>query len=65
MGESSPETEAIQHGIRSTYVNLKCRCATCKKANCDYMRPYMNEWKHKRSPRGFPQKRNRKGNDDG
>jgi len=36
------------HGIRSTYVNLKCRCVECTRANREYMRPYMREWKQRR-----------------
>jgi hypothetical protein len=36
--ESSPATDGPvgRHGLRSTYVNTRCRCDECKKANRDY-----------------------------
>jgi len=48
-----------EHGLRSSYVNLGCRCALCKRANTEYMRPYMQDWKQG-IKRGFPQKAHRK-----
>jgi hypothetical protein len=29
-----------KHGTRSKYVNEKCRCKACTKANRDWQRPY-------------------------
>lgn len=30
-----------KHGSRSRYVNYRCRCEPCTRANRDYMRPWM------------------------
>jgi len=27
----------LKHGDRNTYVNHKCRCPLCRRANADYM----------------------------
>jgi hypothetical protein len=29
---------ALQHGVRTTYVKHKCRCAECTRANTEYRR---------------------------
>jgi hypothetical protein len=41
MNETQPGYLAappeLKHGDRNTYVNHKCRCPLCRRANADYM----------------------------
>lgn len=38
MKEASPV-----HGLRSTYINHRCRCELCKGGNAEYQRVYMRK----------------------
>lgn len=37
-------TDALTHGLRTTYVK-GCRCEACRKANREYQQVYMAKWR--------------------